>query len=383
MSPVRSWLRRHPRTAATARPLLAAVLVALVTYEGVALARQPTRPHAIVWSAGIAVCLCAVPWARFPLVPRAWTAAALSWTATVLLLADRPEIVWGMGEAIALLVLLSSVLLYAPARTAALLGPVLGLGCVAVPVRDADPGRFTLLFAVLAVVVSAYSLLLRAQSGQRVRDLQAVRTAERLELAHELHDLVAHHVTGIVVQAQAARYTSVTGERAAESFARIEEAGSEALGAMRRLVRVLREGEPRTEPVAGIAQIRELTARFSQAGPPVTLYVEPGLEERLPGDAAALAHRVVRESLTNARKHAADATGVRVAIRGTGGGRGLDVRVTDDGSHAAPLAAQARGGGFGLVGLAERVLAMGGELVAGPGGEGGWQVVMTLPLDIQ
>ncbi|MCX5383057.1 sensor histidine kinase [Streptomyces sp. NBC_00083] len=377
MSPVRSWLRRHPRAAATARPLLAAVLVALVTYEGVALARQPTRPHAIVWCAGIAVCLCAVPWPRIPLVSRAWTAAALTWTATALLLLDRPEIVWGMGEAIALLVLLSSVLLYAPARTAALLGPVLGLGCVAVPVRDADPGRFTLLFAVLAVVVSAYSLLMRAQSGQRIRDLQAVRTAERLELAHELHDLVAHHVTGIVVQAQAARFTAASGERAAESFARIEEAGGEALGAMRRLVRVLREDDPKTEPVAGIPQIRELTARFSLAGPPAVLDVEDGLEARLPGEAAALAHRVVREALTNVRKHAADATVVRVALRVTE--RGLDVRVADDGSHAVPLTEQARGGGFGLVGLTERVAAMGGELAAGPG-EDGWQVTMRLPL---
>ncbi|WP_331446006.1 sensor histidine kinase [Streptomyces xanthochromogenes] len=379
MSPVRSWLRHHPRAAACARPLLAAVLVALVTYEGVALARQPTRPHAIVWSAGIVVCLCAVPWARIALVPRAWTAAAVSWTATALLLADRPEAVWGMGEAIALLVLLSSVLLYAPARTAAVLGPVLGLGCVAAPVRDADPGRFTLLFAVLAVVVTAFSLLMRAQSDQRVHDLEAVRTAERIELARELHDLIAHHVTGIVVQAQAARFTAVSGERAAESFARIEEAGGEALGAMRRLVRVLREGDPETEPVAGITQVRELAARFSRAGPPAVLSIETGLEERLPGDAAALAHRVVREALTNVRKHAADATAVRIAIRTTPSG--LEVRVSDDGSSAAALAEQARGGGFGLAGLTERVTAMGGALATGPAPEGGWQVTAVLPLD--
>ncbi|WP_315904224.1 histidine kinase [Streptomyces sp. ASQP_92] len=380
MSPVRGWLRRHPRAVAAARPLLAAVLVALVTYEGVALARQPTRPHAIVWSAGIAVCLCAVPWAKVALVPRAWAAAAVSWTATVaLLLSGRPDIVWGMGEAIALLVLLSSVLLYAPARTAAVLGPLLALGCMAAPVRDAQPGRFTLLFAVLAVVVSAYSLLLRAQSGQRMRDLEAVRTAERIELARELHDLIAHHVTGIVVQAQAARFTAQSGERAAESFARIEEAGGEALGAMRRLVRVLREGAAETEPVAGIAQIRELAARFSRAGPPAVLSIETGLEERLPGDAAALAHRVVRESLTNVRKHAADASAVRIGIRATAGA--LEVRVADDGSSGVALAEQARGGGFGLAGLTERVVAMGGELVAGPAPEGGWQVLATLPLD--
>ncbi|AYG83526.1 Sensor histidine kinase LiaS [Streptomyces hundungensis] len=380
MSPVRGWLLRHPRAAATGRPLLAAVLVALVTYEGVALARQPTRPHAIVWSAGIAVCVCAVPWAKVALVPRAWTAAAVSWTATVaLFVSGRPDAVWGMGEAIALLVLLSSVLLYAPARTTAVLGPLLALGCMAAPVRDAHPGRFTLLFAALAVVVSAYSLLLRAQSSQRMRDLEAVRAAERIELARELHDLVAHHVTGIVVQAQAARFTARSGEHAAASFARIEEAGGEALGAMRRLVRVLREGAAETEPVAGVAQIRELAARFSRAGPPAVLTIEPGLEERLPGDAAALAHRVVRESLTNVRKHAADASAVRIGIRATTDA--LEVRVADDGSSGVALAEQARGGGFGLAGLTERVTAMGGELAAGPAAEGGWQVVVRVPLD--
>ncbi|WP_329397950.1 sensor histidine kinase [Streptomyces melanogenes] len=378
MSPLRRWLRGHPRWAEAARGALAAVLVGLVVFEGLALARQPTTPHAVVWASGLVVCLCALPWPRPDLVVRAWVAAAATWAATGLMFLDRPEIVWGMGEAVALLVLLAAVLLRAPSRTAAVLGPVLGLGCMAVPVRDASPGRFTLLFAVLTVVVSAYSLLLRAQSWQRVRDLQAVRAAERIELARELHDLIAHHVTGIVVQARAARFTSVEGQRAADTFGRIEEAGGDALSAMRRLVRVLREGEPETEPVAGLAQLRELADRFSLAGPPAVLYVEAGLEERLPGEVAAAAYRVVREALTNVRKHAADASVVRVGLRVVGDD--LEVRVADDGSRAARLPPGARGGGFGLAGLTERVTALDGELTAGPAPEGGWQVVAVLPL---
>ncbi|MBD0743374.1 histidine kinase [Streptomyces sp. CBMA152] len=379
MSPVRTWLRTHPHAAEAARVALAAVLVGLVVFEGLALARQPTRPHAIVWASGLVVCLCALPWPRVSLVVRAWAAAAVTWTATGLMFLDRPEIVWGMGEALALLVLLSAVLLRAPSRTAAVLGPLLGLGCTAVPVRDASPGRFTLLFAVLTVVVSAYSLLLRAQSWQRVRDLQAVRQAERIELARELHDLIAHHVTGIVVQARAARFTSVEGQRAAETFGLIEEAGGEALSAMRRLVRVLRAGDPETEPVAGLAQIRELADRFSLAGPPAVLHVEPGLEERVPGEIAAAAYRVVREALTNVRKHAGDASAVRVGLRVVDGG--LEVRVADDGSRAVRLPLSARGDGFGLAGLAERVTALGGELTAGPSPEGGWLVLAVLPLE--
>lgn len=387
MSPLAGWARRHPHTADAIRLGLSLVLLALVTFEGVVLARQPSLPHGAVWASGILVCLSAAPWPRIPLLTRAWFAATVTWTVTLsLIFGDHPLIVWGGGEAIALLVLLSQVLLRAPARTAAVLGPLLGLGCMAVPVRDTDPGRFTLLFSVLTVVVGAYSLLLRLQSVQRVRDLRAVRTAERLELARELHDLVAHHVTGIVVEARAARFTKVSAERAAEIFGRIETAGDEALGSMRRLVKILREnddgettsGHGATSPVAGLADIRELTERFSRSGPPVALYIEEGLETRLPGHVAATAHRIVLEALTNIGKHAATATAVRIGLRTVP--VGLEVRIADDGGHPAKLSDNARGGGYGLAGMAERAEALGGSLTAGPTPEGGWLVTAILPL---
>ncbi|MFJ5805284.1 sensor histidine kinase [Streptomyces sp. NPDC093093] len=386
MSPLASWTRRHPRAARLLRVTLSLLLLGLVTFEGIVLARQPSAPHATVWVSGILVCLSAAPWPRIPLLTRAWFAAAITWTATLLLIfGNHPLVVWGAGEAIALLVLLSQVLLRAPARTAAILGPLLGLGCMAVPVRDTDPGRFTLLFSVLAVVVGAYSLLLRLQSVQRVRELRAVRTAERLELARELHDLVAHHVTGIVVEARAARFTGASADRAAEILGRIETAGDEALGSMRRLVKILREDETGggdtsagTTPVAGLADLRALTERFAVTGPPVTLSIEEGLETRLPADVAATAHRIVLEALTNIGKHAATATTVHIALRTVPAG--LEVRVEDDGGHPARLSENARGGGYGLAGMAERAEALGGSLTAGPAPEGGWLVTATLPL---
>ncbi|MFI8099961.1 sensor histidine kinase [Streptomyces sp. NPDC086023] len=382
MSPVARWARRHRRAADGARLALPLVLLALVTLEGIALAGQPTVPHAVVWGAGLLVCLSAAPWPGLPLIGRAWFAATVTWTATITLIAlNRPLSVWGIGEAAALLVLLSQVLLRAPARTAAVLGPLLGAGCTAVPVRDLDPGRFTLLFSVLTVVVAAYSLLLRLQAVQRVRELRAVRTAERLELARELHDLVAHHVTGIVVEARAARFTGADAEQAARTLDRIQSAGEEALGAMRRLVRILREDDgpgPGTAPAAGLAQIRELAERFSATGPPVALHIEQGLDSRVPGDVAATAHRIVLEALTNITKHAAGATAVRIGVRTVP--TGLEVRVADDGGHPARLADQARGGGFGLAGMTERAEAMGGSLTAGPTPEGGWLVTALLPL---
>lgn len=387
MSPLAGWARRHPHAAVSVRLGLSLVLLALVTFEGVVLARRPSLPHGAVWASGLLVCLSAAPWPGLPLLARAWSAATVTWTVTLLLVfGNHPLIVWGGGEAIALLVLLSQVLLRAPARTAAVLGPLLGLGCMAVPVRDTDPGRFTLLFCVLTVVVAAYSLLLRLQSVQRVRDLRAVRTAERLELARELHDLVAHHVTGIVVEARAARFTKVSAERADEIFGRIESAGDEALGSMRRLVRILREsdegeatgGRGATSPVAGLADIRSLTERFSRSGPPVVLYIEEGLAARLPDHVAATAHRIVLEALTNIGKHAATATAVRIGLRTVPAG--LEIRVADDGGRPATLSDNARGGGYGLAGMAERAEALGGSLTAGPTPEGGWLVSAVLPL---
>ncbi|MEU9231834.1 sensor histidine kinase [Streptomyces subrutilus] len=386
MSPVAGWARRHPRAATAIRLGLSLVLLALVTFEGVVLARHPSLPHGAVWASGILVCLSAAPWPGIPLLARAWFAVAVTWAVTLLLvLGDHPLVVWGGGEAIALLVLLSQILLRAPTRTAAVLGPLLGLGCMAVPVRDTDPGRFTLLFSVLTVVVTAYSLLLRLQSVQRVRDLHAVRTAERLELARELHDLVAHHVTGIVVEARAARFTKVSAERAAETFGRIETAGDQALGSMRRLVKILRENDEgpaapgaATSPVAGLDDLRDLTERFARTGPPVALYIEEGLASRLPAHVAATAHRIVLEALTNIGKHAATATAVRIGLRTVP--TGLEVRVADDGGHPAPLSENARGGGYGLAGMAERAEALGGSLTAGPTPEGGWLVTARLPL---
>ncbi|MFI9309150.1 sensor histidine kinase [Streptomyces triculaminicus] len=371
---------RSPRRAGCGKAALGAALLFLVGFEGFSLARQPSQPHAVVLASGVAVCLCALPWSWIPLTVRASVAVAVSWTASlVLMTGQHPTVVWGVGEDVALLVLLTEIVSRSPARVARVLGPMLAIAAVAAPVRDLNPGGFTALFAVLTAVVGAYSLILRGHDAQRVRDMAAVRTAERLELARELHDLVAHHVTGIVVQARAARFTALEGPAAADTLERIETSASQALGAMRRLVGILREGEAETEPVAGLPEVRELTEEFTRTGPPVALYIEKGMESWLPGEVAAGVHRVVRESLTNIRKHAADATAVRIGVRGVP--EGVELRIADDGKRAAGLSEQARGGGFGLVGLAERAKALGGRLHAGPVPEGGWQVTALFPVD--
>ncbi|GAA2318580.1 two-component sensor histidine kinase [Streptomyces caniferus] len=374
------WTDTHPREAVAARVVLAVALLLLVGFETLAPARQPTRPHLVVVAAGLAVCLCAVPSARIPLTGRAATAAAVSLSASAALIAGQhAREVWGLGEGIALLVLLTAVVRRAPGRTAAVLGPLLGLACVLAPVRDVRPGLFTVVSAVLTVVVAAYSTILRGQDDRRLRELAAVRAAERLELARELHDLVAHHVTGIVVQARAARFTALEGPQAGTTLERIEASGSEALGAMRRLVRVLREDGAHPQPVAGLAEVCALTEAFARTGPPVVLSLDKGLAEALPDDVAAAVYRIVREALTNVRKHAADATAVRIGLRSVP--FGAELRIANDGGSPARLCEQARGGGFGLAGLTERAEAMGGRLLAGPAAEGGWELTAVLPLD--
>ncbi|MFB4304233.1 sensor histidine kinase [Actinomadura sp. NTSP31] len=275
---------------------------------------------------------------------------------------------------------------------------LLGVAVLTIPLRWSPMGAlvFTAPLGITVAVALGVGLYLRAVDARRARSLAAARRDERLELARDLHDFVAHHVTGIVVQAQAARFAAQVG--AAQSpdqldtmFAGIEKAGTEALTSMRQMVGLLRDaqhtsapdgeafgsggaqaGEPATRPVGDLSRLRDLVAGFRH--PPATLALAPDLGA-LPPEVAASVHRVVQESLTNVRKHAADAGSVQVAVARVDGGS-VEVSVRDDG--------QGRGrrlpsSGFGLAGLAERVDALGGRLHAGPLPQGGWEVVASLP----
>jgi signal transduction histidine kinase len=225
----------------------------------------------------------------------------------------------------------------------------------------------------------AAGVLLRQSDHERAAAADRARQDERLAIARELHDVVAHHVTGIVVQAQAGQLVAEDDPvRAAATLAAIEQAGAEALASMRRMVGALRESDDAVAPTAPAASLDELTALADHStalGLPVRLQVEV---IDVPADIAQSVHRIVRESLTNARRHAAEATGVdvRVVQRASA----LDVAVVDDG-HPRPVA----GGGFGLVGMAERVHALGGTFRAGPrpAPSRGWEVRVSFPIETE
>jgi signal transduction histidine kinase len=235
---------------------------------------------------------------------------------------------------------------------------------------------FVLAFCVLLAI--ALGVLLRAQDNDRASAVARVRSDERLSLARDLHDSVAHHVTGIVVRAQAAQVVAAQQpDEAIAALAAIEREGAATLTSMRRLVGVLRDDDAERQPPAGLVQIRDLVARFQAGGPQTTLSASPSAAgAELPDEVGAALHRVVQEALTNVRRHAVRPRTVTVEIDVVDSV--LHLRVCDDGQAARTGARKS--GGFGLVGLEERVHALGGRLSAGPATTHGWTVTVALPL---
>nr|WP_246300470.1 histidine kinase [Actinopolyspora biskrensis] len=206
-----------------------------------------------------------------------------------------------------------------------------------------------------------------------------------MALARELHDVVAHHVTGIVVQAQAGFTVAERNPQAArESLERISASGTEALTAMRRLVGSMRDAESSASGGIGghpstdlRADLRELVERDGAAGTGVGTRLEVELATEVPQEVARSALRLVQEAVTNSEKHGRDVSVVDVTVRTVA--RELLVRVEDDGSPGGGSPAGGSGG-YGLVGMRERIELLGGTLAAGPAPRSGWQVEARLPL---
>jgi signal transduction histidine kinase len=254
-------------------------------------------------------------------------------------------------------------------------------------------GFVILLWAALAVTTGsaarshrAYEAEVeeRARRAEQAREDEANRRVaeERLRIARELHDAVGHHVALINVQAGALAYLLDDEDllQARESVTHIQRASGEALEELRLIVGLLREpgtAEPQepAEPVPGLDRLEELICSFAGAGLRVTREVT-GQARPLPEAVELTAYRVIQESLTNARKHAdCDTAVVRLGYApGT-----LRLAVEDEGkavTRRSPRTPE----GHGIVGMRERVAALGGRLSAGPGPEGGYRVFAELPL---
>jgi signal transduction histidine kinase len=204
---------------------------------------------------------------------------------------------------------------------------------------------------------------------------------ERLRLARELHDVVAHSISVIAVQSGVgAHVASSQPEEAAKALAAIEVTSRAALTELRRLLGVLRqEGEPQGDlaPVPGLTDLKSLLAEVAKAGLGVRLRVE-GTPWQLPAGLDLSAYRIVQEALTNVVKHAGEARAqVTIGYRD----QEITIEVTDDGRGVTAPAGDGRVNvGHGLIGMRERVQLFGGDLEAGPQPGGGFRVAARLPL---
>jgi signal transduction histidine kinase len=281
----------------------------------------------------------------------------------------------GLYSMMAILILLYSLVRWGSGREV-----VLGMAFVSVVVAlgfyvsfvgwaDVFGGTaFLLLFVALAAMFRYRAALWRRQELE-------IRNQERVALARELHDTVAHHVSAIAVQAQAGGVVAGTQpEKAVAVLAAIESEASRTLAEMRSMVRVLRDDDDVAySPQLGVADLPALAR--TDARPVVEVSLAGSLTDLdRPVDAAV--YRLAQEALTNALRHADAAARIRIDVRREGDA--VRLRVTDDGRTEPGPAAKP---GFGLLGMTERAQLLGGSLCAGPSPEGGWAVEAELPVE--
>ncbi|MEV4948388.1 sensor histidine kinase [Streptomyces sp. NPDC053755] len=221
----------------------------------------------------------------------------------------------------------------------------------------------------------------RAERAERTREEEARRRVaeERLRIARDLHDVVAHHIALVNVQAGvAAHVMDKRPDQAKEALAHVREASRSALNELRATVGLLRQsGDPEapTEPAPGLAVLDELLDTFRHAGLPVEVArTDDGAA--LPSAVDLAAYRIIQEALTNVRKHAGPAARAEVSVVRVG--RTVEITVLDNGTPQ-PAAAATDTGGHGLLGMRERVTALGGTLTAAPRYGGGFRVQAILP----
>ncbi|MFJ7177667.1 sensor histidine kinase [Streptomyces massasporeus] len=221
----------------------------------------------------------------------------------------------------------------------------------------------------------------RAERAERTREEEARRRVaeERLRIARDLHDVVAHHIALVNVQAGvAAHVMDKRPDQAKEALAHVREASRSALGELRATVGLLRQsGDPEapTEPAPGLDRLDELTGTFRSAG----LHVEVARADQgttLPAAVDLAAYRIIQEALTNVQKHAGPQAKAEVSVVRVG--PNIEITVLDDGSGENET--QDSGGGHGLLGMRERVSALRGTLTTGPRYGGGFRVHAILPL---
>jgi signal transduction histidine kinase len=366
-------------------------LAAVLAFLGIASSAATGRLIAVPL-----VIALAVPVVFRRAYPVAAFAAAIAVGAVQVLINSKPN-----PTDLAIVILLYTLAAYTPRRIS-ITGLAICLAGPAAAVLRWMPGRLSMWDSLLvgSIMFAGPSLIAwvfgdsmryrrayytnledRAARLEAERDAQAqiAAAAERARIARELHDVVAHNVSVMVVQADGASYALGSDpDRARQALAAISATGRQALAEMRRMLGVLRRDEDGTEPgrapLPGIGQLGELLEQTRATGLAVSFTVE-GVPQPLLDGAALAAYRIVQESLTNTRKHGGPRATAEVTLRYLEDA--LLLRITDDGRGAAAVS---DGAGHGLTGMRERVAVYGGWVQAGPCPSGGYHVAALLPL---
>ncbi|MFF4378733.1 histidine kinase [Kitasatospora sp. NPDC001547] len=388
----RPWLRRLPYAVALALlssliPTGIAVLVetfglvlpvagALTVAQTVPLLLAITRPLAAWWISAATLVTTAAITARYDMAGGTWP-----WNAPMILAYIFLLFALALRESRATLV---SVWLATVALTA--LTTTLGLP------RSGDGTTMLLIALSGAALLLGWAVRDRAEARRLLTEQEHISEVERerrtlleerARIARELHDVVAHHMSVIAVQAASAPYR-ITGvpDDAAEEFSAIAGTARESLAEMRRLLGVLRSEESGGEkaPQPGVGQLAQLVETVGRAGVPAELTVEPGTADLVPQAVGLSAYRIVQEALANVVRHA---PGARTWVSLTTDGPALLVTVVNapPPERTESLEASVEGTGQGLVGMRERVRLVDGRLDTGPLPDGGFKVAAVLPLD--
>jgi signal transduction histidine kinase len=370
-------VRRHPRAADAA---LALLLAALVEWE--ILTTDVTGPKWLLVPAGLALTV-PLAWRRTAPLPALLFVMAAA-AAAGLAAADSDEV----AQTPQLPFLAEVLAVYSVAAHAERRPALIGLLVSWAALIAAEPGDFVVMGPAWAGIWLAGRLvrarehdartlreLAQALERERVEEARLAVAEERTRIARELHDVVAHAMSTIVLEAGAERVNLDEDQTSArQALASIERTGRQALAEMRRLVGVLRkaEDEPELFPQPSLTQLDVLIEQVGRAGLGVELHVVGEPVQLAPGlDISA--YRIVQEALTNVLKHGGDARATVVVAYGD---RTLEIEIADDGRGGTP-----DGSGHGIVGLRERVALFGGSLKAGGREGGGFEVRARLPLE--